>query len=383
MFLDSSHPIQSISCYRSVAVKHYLRAEEGIHYVDLYHLVKFLPSYALPAGIPTNKSTASLHSQDNHDHIHQSPEPDMENEEMKKEPSISTSVDINILRSDSNDNERTLTRSSVPQQVENEQHLPLPNITKSSTRGRPRNTSFLLPPSKSSTLVSPLNLTSLAVPSSAASQRTSRSNKQSIGAGMEGDPIPLLPARLPPKYHLFDLFPFSLLVKFLTKGGKELKGKKAARYRAKLKNTGRNGVITHNVPMEISLYLVSNLPFSMSSMCGNQFTRAGQTSYISANASRKSIDAPTLSQHYSEFSCIKSSYSSSDCSIHIFSSSHCPSQSINGRIDRIRKDSDHAHSFLVCILSFSLHLRYSLLTLILSDTQSISGSSPSSTVSLW
>ncbi|THH03398.1 hypothetical protein EW146_g10452 [Bondarzewia mesenterica] len=37
----------------SVAVKHYLRGEEGIDYVDLYHLVKCLPTYALPAGLPS------------------------------------------------------------------------------------------------------------------------------------------------------------------------------------------------------------------------------------------------------------------------------------------------------------------------------------------
>ncbi|KAI5453622.1 hypothetical protein NCC49_005445 [Naganishia albida] len=36
----------------AVAVKHYLRGEEGIFYEDLYPLVKFLPSYNLPSGIP-------------------------------------------------------------------------------------------------------------------------------------------------------------------------------------------------------------------------------------------------------------------------------------------------------------------------------------------
>ncbi|TFY78535.1 hypothetical protein EWM64_g5474, partial [Hericium alpestre] len=42
-----------------VAVKHYLRGEEGIYYVDLYHLVKFLPAYSLPAGIPSMVDLAS------------------------------------------------------------------------------------------------------------------------------------------------------------------------------------------------------------------------------------------------------------------------------------------------------------------------------------
>jgi hypothetical protein len=64
----------------------------------------------------------------------------------------------------------------------------------------------------------------------------------------------LLPGSLPPKYHLFDLFPFSLLVKCLTKRGAEIKGKKAARIRAKMLKVGGEG--SHNLPLEISLYLV-------------------------------------------------------------------------------------------------------------------------------
>ena len=46
----------------AVAVKHYLRGEEGVYYVDLYHLVKFLPSYALPAGLPSNVDLADATS---------------------------------------------------------------------------------------------------------------------------------------------------------------------------------------------------------------------------------------------------------------------------------------------------------------------------------
>jgi hypothetical protein len=62
----------------------------------------------------------------------------------------------------------------------------------------------------------------------------------------------LMPAYLPPKYSLFDLFPFSLLVQFLTHQGKEVKGKKGARLRAKL----RDHAVSHNLPLELSLYLV-------------------------------------------------------------------------------------------------------------------------------
>jgi len=70
----------------------------------------------------------------------------------------------------------------------------------------------------------------------------------------------LMPAHMPPKYSVFDLFPFSLLVKFLTDQGREVKGKKGARVRAKL----RNQAISHNLPLELSLYLVNLAPLSFS-----------------------------------------------------------------------------------------------------------------------
>jgi putative membrane protein len=59
-----------------------------------------------------------------------------------------------------------------------------------------------------------------------------------------------MPARDPPKGHLFDIFPFSLLVHALTKKGKSVKGKKGARERAKRR------IHNHNIPLEITLYLV-------------------------------------------------------------------------------------------------------------------------------
>jgi len=62
----------------------------------------------------------------------------------------------------------------------------------------------------------------------------------------------LMPAHMPPKYGLFDLFPFSLLVNYLSKRGRDVKGKKAARVRAQLKQHA----ISHNLPLELSLYLV-------------------------------------------------------------------------------------------------------------------------------
>jgi putative membrane protein len=61
----------------------------------------------------------------------------------------------------------------------------------------------------------------------------------------------LFPASMPPKYSLFDFFPFSLMTKYFAKRG-QFKGRRAARLRAKLQSS----VVSHNIPLEISLYLV-------------------------------------------------------------------------------------------------------------------------------
>ena len=154
----------------SVSIKHYLRGEEGIFYEDLYHLVKFLPRYALPAGLPST-------------------------------------VDINeIPRSHSSDGIRDESKEST------EGQLPLPVTAE---------------------LRSP----------------TSRSAKDRLG-----DDSPLSPARNPPQFTIFDVFPFSLLIHQLTTRGKDIKGKKATRLRA------REFVVSHNIPLEISLYLVRFQP---------------------------------------------------------------------------------------------------------------------------
>jgi len=94
----------------------------------------------------------------------------------------------------------------------------------------------------------------------------------------------LLPERDPPQYSYFDLFPFSLMVKFLTKRGRKVKGKKAANLRAKLHHSG-----TQNLPLEISLYIV-RFPFGWSRIF---FSMTPQSSYIAALQTRKAIDAAT------------------------------------------------------------------------------------------
>lgn len=62
----------------------------------------------------------------------------------------------------------------------------------------------------------------------------------------------LCPASMPPKYHVCDLFPFSLLIKFLVERGQSLKGRKAARLRTRMQSMA----VSHNLPLELSLYLV-------------------------------------------------------------------------------------------------------------------------------
>ena len=170
----------------AVAVKHYLRGEDGIHYQDLYHLVSFLPAYALPRTIPSKVDVT---------HMEQASEGD-------DGPSHHNHTD-----------------------------LPLPV----SASGR-------------------------SLPMSPTSPRPSRG-----GGGKDaysGDDRQLLPARNPPKYSVFDLFPFSLLIKALTRRGREIGGVKAARFRAK-----RRGVASHNIPLEISLYLVRHLVLLGSPCC--------------------------------------------------------------------------------------------------------------------
>lgn len=167
VLLEKKTVINLIEAF-GVSVKHYLRGEEGIFYEDLYHLVKFLPPYALPAGLP--------------------------------------SLGDDMPRSRSSDGTRDEPKKST------EGQLPLP------VTAEPR---------------SP----------------TSRSAKVRLG-----DDSFLLPARNPPEFAIFDVFPFSLLVRQLTNRGKDVKGKKAARLKA------RDNVISHNIPLEISLYLVRFQP---------------------------------------------------------------------------------------------------------------------------
>jgi ion channel-forming bestrophin family protein len=184
----------------AVAVKHYLRGEDGIYYADLYHLVKFLPPYAFPSTIPS--------AVDISDPISHPLDPN--NKDQTRGEASPGSPKLERTISDDSILSKQQGPSSVP-------HLPLP-IT--SPTKKP---SFIQPPP---TL------------RSQAHQSASEKPRSSVGVSVEGS---LLPARMPPKYAYLDLFPFSLLVK----------GRNAGKLRAKMQTAE-----TQNVPLEISLYLV-------------------------------------------------------------------------------------------------------------------------------
>jgi len=176
----------------AVAVKHYLRGEDGIHYEDLYHLVKFLPAYALPATIP---SVVDLR------------EP-RDSVDAPGSPHSGQFLEPGLTR-----------RTSAPGQ------LPLPTTARTPTL---RVTGY---PTENTLHVD---------------GRPQKTEKMSTGAEFY-----LSPARNPPKYTLFDLFPFSLLVRMLTKKGVDVRGKTAARMKARIGNHR-----SYNIPLELSLYLV-------------------------------------------------------------------------------------------------------------------------------
>lgn len=174
----------------AVAVKHYLRGEEGIYYIDLYHLVKFLPSYALPAGIPSNLDLADAAQSPNGDGA-----------------AIATGAGRPRRASDVRSARSGHSYTGPPQQpvlpkVE-EGMLPPPVPTS------PRRLAFL---------------DAIRRPSWE-KERSEKDEKVSTYSAME-DGF-LLPARNPPRYHLLDLWPLSMVVKLLTKKGKEVKVRRA------------------------------------------------------------------------------------------------------------------------------------------------------------
>lgn len=174
---------------------------------DLYYLVKFLPAYALPAGKPSKTDLTQPDDSSFDRHI-ELPSPRASSVGHDKHPSNTAS-----------------------------DHLPVPVTT--STKFSNKKTTFLEPnPSFHNHLHRHPDL--------------KLRDKEQVILSSEDEKF-LFPAYMPPKYHFFDLFPFSLLVGTLTAHGKEVKGKKAAKIRAQM----RKNAVSHNLPHEITLYLVS------------------------------------------------------------------------------------------------------------------------------
>ncbi|KAF8342989.1 Bestrophin, RFP-TM, chloride channel-domain-containing protein [Cantharellus anzutake] len=179
---------------------HYLRGEEGVNYEDLYHLVKYLPVYALPRGMP--------------------PTPGLEDE------------------------------SAPPRDLE------------SGHGARDHSSDKEDPSSGVGTLAHRRGQTP---PILTRGDSTQESGLRPNGPQFS-EPV-LLPPILPPKFSLFDVFPFSLIGKYLAKKGRIVSGKKHARTRAKTR------VVSHNIPLEIAIYL---------------------SSYIATLQQRKTADVPTV-----------------------------------------------------------------------------------------
>ncbi|KAF9450845.1 UPF0187-domain-containing protein [Macrolepiota fuliginosa MF-IS2] len=214
----------------AVAVKHYLRGEDSIYYEDLYHHVKFLPAYTLPAGRPSMADHGS-----------------------------SITHDFTMAGAEGGESYR------MKQQSCRSPDLPQPVTSPlAQSHAHDRTPDSVNHPRRQTTIVKPKDY----------------HNRQDSKIQHSGDKkrviLPLseeknlCPSSMPPKYHLVDLFPFSLLIKFFLERGRSVQGRKAARLRAKMQSMS----VSHNLPLEISLYL---------------------SSYIAAIQHRQVCDANTIS----------------------------------------------------------------------------------------
>jgi len=195
-------------------------------------LVKFLPAYTLPAGRPPTVDLSRVNQQEEGPPI-----------------VVDTLYGRNRDRNGVVDFESLTRRNSLA--------APMPPTI--NRRGETPSRLLSIPLDRRATFGP--DLTS---PRSYVSHRT---KDERIVLSREDESL-LMPAHLPPKYGFFDIFPFSLLVRCLTERGKEVKGKKGARLRAEL----MQHVVSHNLPLELTLYL---------------------SSYISALQFRKIMDTPS------------------------------------------------------------------------------------------
>ncbi|KAF8601085.1 UPF0187-domain-containing protein [Ceratobasidium sp. AG-I] len=188
----------------SVAVKHYLRGEEGIYYEDLYHLVKFLPRYSREA--KTLPMAAKMCT----------------SRETTEVAGISSTTD-------------TPSRG-LWGGLESAHFAP-------SNHNEPA--SFQLPPftdEVSSGPASPI------LRRGSTAHRSETQYRRATGPHGEAE---LAPSSNPPKRSAFNAWPLSMLFTMFNKKGKNVDGKIATRERAK------PTVVSQNIPLQITLYMSS------------------------------------------------------------------------------------------------------------------------------
>lgn len=219
-------------------------------YSDLYYLVKFLPQYALPRAIGTEREFCAASQETDMAEIENSCSPvaeepllsDADRTVKYEDPTPVASV-RSTKRMKSVDSGRTLNENTgsnpnpfrINAQDNKPPALPLPATARK--------------PTKRSSLASVL---SFKVP---VLQKT----KKWTVLRREDEHL-LHPARNPPKYGLFDIFPFSMFVGLLVNRGKHVSGKKGA---ALLRDQLHSQTTSHNLPLELSLYLVCAELFSL------------------------------------------------------------------------------------------------------------------------
>lgn len=200
----------------SVALKHYLRGEDGIYYKDLYYLVKHLDPYALPRGVPT--------AMDNTD----SPMSPPESCDASTQDTVRTDVQEKPASSRDSSLRRFRAGESITPRAASEPLLPFSvHLDHEAASHNPRGIHIHVQSMVSLAQVN--SRTPLAI----------------------SEEIHLQPSRLPPKYPYFDSFPFYLVVGLLTRKSKIEEAKKA-KFRAEL--FGK--IISENLPLEITIYLV-------------------------------------------------------------------------------------------------------------------------------
>ncbi|KAG8984482.1 hypothetical protein FRB94_009970 [Tulasnella sp. JGI-2019a] len=225
----------------AVSLKHYLRGEDSIYYEDLYHLVKFLPAYALPAGRPsTNFNRESGNS--------------IEGRDQSQLGRTQSRPSTRFASPPPSPNKTRKMAQAQAQQASIPEDIPTLNMTSATP---PESQSRAMSVDVEKGLSDQNNNNNMLSPNGRKSTQSVRS----------GGFTKLMPAYNPPEYALFDVFPFSMFVKFLSKRGKHVKGKKGAKVRA------RDGTVNHNIPLELTLYM---------------------SAYISTLQQRKICDVPTI-----------------------------------------------------------------------------------------